>query len=131
MLHRVVPNPDDDSKVMTAQYSYACGFGELLGDGWLARYEYDPEQAIKDPEYKYSVAHVHFNGHSEGYNPGAIPEGKSLQDLHFPTRRIALEDFVEHLIVELGVEPRGSRKAALRILADSREGFKDRQTRHK
>lgn len=130
ILHRVISNPEDHSKVMTAGYSYAYGFGELFKDGWLARYEYDPEQAIKDPDYEYSIAHVHFNGQSNGYNPDAIPKGKALQDLHFPTRRIALEDFIEHLIVELGVEPRGSKEAALGILAESRGGFKDRQTRH-
>lgn len=131
ILHRVIPNPDNDRKVMTANYSYAYGFGTLLEDGWLMRYEYDPEQLIKDPSYEYSVAHVHFNGESEGYEPTATPEAKPLHKLHFPTRRIFFEDFIEHLIVEMGVMPRKSKKAALEILDDSRKGGSKRQTRHK
>ncbi len=111
VLQRIVPNPEEpEEKVGTANYSYAYGFGENLDEGWLVRYDYVPEKAEREDGYQYPVGHVHFNGCSEAYE-GFEVEGKSqLHKLHFPTRRISLEDFIEHLIIELRVPTKCGRK---------------------
>jgi hypothetical protein len=50
---------------------------------------------------------------------------KQLDRLHFPTRRISLEDFIEHLIVELRVPTKRGEEAALEVLAESRRTFEE------
>lgn len=126
ILQRIVPNPDNpQGKVRTANYSYAYGFGGSLDEGWLVRYDYVPERAERDGEYEYPVGHVHFNGRSDAYGRLEMEGKKELDRLHFPTRRIGLEDFIEHLIVEMRVPTRRGKEAALKVLAESRETFEN------
>jgi len=126
VLQRIVPNPDNpQEKVRTANYSYAYGFGENLDEGWLVRYDYVPERAERDEEYEYPVGHVHFNGRSEAYERLEMEGKKELDRLHFPTRRVGLEDFIEHLVVEMGVPTKRGNGAALKVLAESRETFEN------
>ncbi len=87
------------------------------------RYDYVPEEADYDPEYRYPVGHVHFNGHSAAYEAFEAASKKPLHRLHFPTRRINLEDFIEHLVVEVGVPTKHGQEKALEILAESRRRF--------
>lgn len=122
------PNPGDGSKVQTAEYSYVYASSADADNDWLVRYDYVPEEA-SSPGYRYPVAHVHFNGYSEKYERLAIPGKKPLEKLHFPTRRISLEDFIEHLIIEFAVPTRSDPEEALELLSDSREGFDYRRTR--
>lgn len=122
------PNPSDGSEVQTAEYSYVYASSADADNDWLVRYDYVPEEA-SSPEYRYPVAHVHFNGYSEHYEQIAIPEKKPLEKLHFPTRRISLEDFIEHLIIEFSVPTKCGYAEALELLSDSREGFEYRRTR--
>jgi len=126
ILQRIVPNPEQpEEKVRTANYSYAYGFGEGLDEGWLVRYDYVPERAERDEEYEYPVGHVHFNGHSEAYDRYEVEDKKQLDRLHFPTRRISLEDFIEHLVIEMKVPTKQGEEAALDVLAESRKVFEE------
>jgi hypothetical protein len=84
------------------------------------------QKAATHPEYEYPVAHVHFNGTSKAYDGFNIPEKKDLHRLHCPTERITIEDFIEHLIIELKVPTHGDREAALGFLAESRREFHER-----
>jgi len=131
LLHRVTLSSDDPAgAVSTAEYSYAYGFGDNLDEGWLVRYDYVPEEAEFNPEYKYPVGHVHFNGRSAAYEAFEAAGTKPLHRLHFPTRCISLEDFIEHLVVEMGVPTRHGQESALELLADSRNKFaKEKRTR--
>ncbi len=126
VLQRIIPSPENPrEKVRTANYSYAYGFGESLDEGWLVRYDYVPERAERDEEYEFPVGHVHFNGHSEAYDRYEVEDKKQLDKLHFPTRRISLEDFIEHLIIEMKVPTKHGKEAALEVLAESRRGFEE------
>lgn len=122
------PNPSDGSKVQTAEYSYVYAASADADNDWIVRYDYVPEEASSS-EYRYPVAHIHFNGYSEYYDQLAIPGKKLLEKLHFPTRRITLEDFIEHLIIEFAVPTKCDYEEALELLSDSREGFEYRRTR--
>lgn len=123
---RIIPNPDNpEQKVRTADYSYAYGFGENLDEGWVVRYDYVPESAERDEHYEYPVGHVHFNGHSGAYERFEMEGKKQLDRLHFPTRRISLEDFIEHLIVEIEVPTKDGKEAARKVLDESRSGFEE------
>lgn len=128
---RILPHPEKpEDKVTTAEYSYAYGFGENLDEGWLVRYDYVPEMAESNKEFEYPVGHVHFNGRSEAYDALEMEGKKQLARIHFPTRRISLEDFIEHLIVEMGVPTKSGKEAALKVLAESRDTFKqEKQTK--
>ena len=135
ILQRIVPHTEKpEEKVTTAEYSYVYGFGENLDEGWLVRYDYVPEMAERDKEkkkaerdkekkYEYPVGHVHFNGYSEAYDAFEMEGKKQLDRLHFPTKRISLEDFIEHLVVEMGVSTKFGKDEARRVLAESRETF--------
>ena len=125
VFQRVLPNPEDTSKVTTAESSYSYGLDRDLENDWLIRYDYVPERAERDPEYNYPVGHVHFNGYSETYQAFEIADKKPLYKLHFPTRRVSLEDFVEHLIWELGVPTKQGDEQTMRLLAESREKFEN------
>jgi hypothetical protein len=130
VVQRVLPNPQGRTwKVTTAEYSYTYLLPPGSDDDWLLRYDYVPEEAA-NPEYKYPVAHVHFNGTSEPYDNFKMPEKKPLPKIHFPTGRIALEDFIEYLIIEHKVPTQHDEQEALALLAESREEFhKKRRTR--
>lgn len=130
VYQRVLPNPKDHRKVTTAEYQYMYGYGVPLKEHWIARWDYVPEEE-GNPEYDYPVAHVHFNGSPRAYDELPV-EGKTpFHKLHFPTKRIAFEDFLEHLIVELKVPLRSGidKKKARELLADSRRGFEDKRTK--
>lgn len=130
VFQRILPNSEDPRKVTTAESSYSYGVGQDLEDDWLVRYDYVPERAESDPEYQYPVGHLHFGGHSETYEAFEMEDKKPLHKLHFPTRRVSLEDFLEHLIVELKVPTRRGKDEALELLAESRRIFEgDKRTR--
>jgi hypothetical protein len=130
VFQRVLPNPKDPRKVTTSESSYSYGVGQNLEDDWLIRYDYVPERAERDPEYKYPIGHVHFNGYSESYEAFEMDDKKPLHKLHFPTRRVSLEDFIEHLIIEMGVPTKRGQEKALELLAESRKRFEtEKRTR--
>jgi hypothetical protein len=130
VFQRVLPNPEDPRKVTTAESSYSYGLGQNLEDDWLIRYDYVPERAEIDPEYQYPVGHVHFSGNSETYDAFKLDGKKLLHKLHSPTRRISLEDFLEHLIIELKVPTKRGKDSALELLAESRRiSEEEKQTR--
>lgn len=130
VFQRILPNLEDSSKVTTAESSYSYGVGQNLEEDWLIRYDYVPERASSDSEYQYPVGHIHFNGYSESYESFEMDDKKPLHKLHFPTRRISLEDFVEHVIVEMGVPTKQGERKSLELLAESREGFeKEKRTK--
>ena len=129
IVQRVVVNPDDYSKVTTAEYQYVYGFSEDLDNEWVLRYEYVPEQAEFDPEYKYPIGHVHFNGVPDSYERFEMDDKKPYPDLHCPTKRIALEDFIEHLILELRVPTKVAKEDCLALLAESRREYEGKKTK--
>ncbi len=96
---------------------------------WLLRYDYVPEEE-ENLEYSYPVAHIHFNGTSEVYDNFKMTGKKPIPKLHCPTGRIALEDFIEHLIIEHHVPTHGDEQEALALLTENRDEFhRQRRTR--
>jgi hypothetical protein len=114
----ILPNPEVPSGVTTMDYVYAYALGPNPKTDSLVRYDYAPYRPTK-----YPVAHVHFNGTSEAYDSFLDLPDKMLHDVHFPTDRITVEDFIEHLIIEYDTPTRGSRTEALKFLAECRKGF--------
>lgn len=127
VLQRVTINPENYNKVTTAEYQYVYGFSEDLDNEWVLRYEYVPEEAEFDPDFEYPIGHVHFNGRSSSYEQFQAEDKKPYPDLHCPTRRIALEDFIEHLIIELQVPTKRAKKHCLEILAESRSTYENKK----
>jgi Family of unknown function (DUF6516) len=101
---RLVPNTRDPKIVSTAKYSYSYSLSSDFDNGWLVRYDYEPEEE-DNPDYPYPISHVHVNGANESYSEFMQGRGerKVLPDVHLPTKRISLEDFIRHLIVEFRV----------------------------
>jgi hypothetical protein len=123
--HTIRHSPEVPSEVTTVEYVYAYALGPDPKNDWLVRYDYSPDRPMR-----YPVAHVHFNGRSDAYDRFPKPEDKELYELHFPTDRITVEDFIEHLILEYDVPTHNGRKAALDLLAKSRREFhKEYRTR--
>jgi hypothetical protein len=101
------------------KYVYAYALGPDPKTDWLLRYDdYAPYRPTK-----YPTAHVHFNGVSDAYSKFSNPGGKALRDVHCPTDRITIEDFIEHLILEYDAPTRDGKAAALRFLGQSRKRF--------
>ena len=123
VFQRILPSPGDTRKVTIAESSYSYGVGRNLEEDWLVRYDYVSERAETDPEYQYPVGHIHFNGYSEIYEAFEMADKKPLHKLHFPTKRVSLEDFLEHLIVEIGAPTKQGKDEALELLAESRRTF--------
>jgi hypothetical protein len=123
----ILPNSEDHSKVTTAEYSYSYALGPDPDKDWLLRYDYVPDEPVRNPEYEYPVAHVHFNGVSEAYDRLDQAEDKPLHKLHCPTERITVEDFIEHLIIEFDALTGEKRTVALALLAQSRRRFHEQE----
>lgn len=132
ILQRLVPHPKDARAVQTAKYSYSCSLGPNVDDEWLIRYDYVP--VMGEDDFPYPVSHMHINAENSAYDSfmeGTKREGRPLSRLHFPTKRVSLEDFIEHLIVEFEVPVlHGKDKEdALETLNRGRERFERRRTR--
>ncbi len=132
VLQRVVPNPEDPDRVRTAAYSYSYSLGPNPDEEWLVRYDYVPERS-QDPEHPYPASHVHVNATNGSYDEfmASSGEDRPLSQVHFPTGRISLQDFVEHLLVEFRVPILYGRsmREALEILEEGREEFREKRTR--
>jgi len=132
VLQRVVPNPEDPDRVRTAAYSYSYSLGPDHDEEWLVRYDYVPERAAQEPEHPYPASHVHVNASNGSYDEfmRALSEDRPLSQVHFPTGRISLEDFVEHLLIEFRVPILYGRsvREALEILEEGREEFRKKRT---
>ncbi|MDN5696564.1 MAG: hypothetical protein L0G70_01165 [Rubrobacter sp.] len=76
-----------------------------------------------EDDYEYPTAHLHFNGYSEDYESFYLENKKALHKLHFPSGRISLEDFIEHLIVEFGLLSEHKKRQAVQLLEESRSTF--------
>ena len=125
VLQRVGPHPDPEKehKVTTLEYLYAFRIGADPTTEPLVRYEYVPEQAATE-DYPHPKGHVHLSADSPAYTALIAPhEKKPLHQVHFPTGRITLEDFIELLILEFHVPPRGSLQEARALLDKSRRVF--------
>jgi hypothetical protein len=130
---RLVPNANDPKIVSTARYSYSYSLGPDFDADWLVRNDYESE-VEGNPDYPYPVSHVHVNGTNEAYTEfvkNTQGEDKPLSDVHLPTRRISLEDFIEHLIVEFKVPLLEGKTVAeiLTILNEGRSQFEANRTR--
>ncbi len=101
---RLVANKKNPKIVSTAKYSYSYSLSPDFDHDWLVRYDYEPEEE-GNPDYPYPISHVHVNGVNESYTAFMATQGekKVLPDVHLPTKRISLEEFVRHLIVEFKV----------------------------
>jgi hypothetical protein len=133
ILQRLVPNSEDPRVVSTAKYSYSCSLGPEPDEDWLIRYDYVPQEE-GNPDYPYPVSHVHINAKNETYDSfmeASEGEYKPLSDIHLPTKRVSLEDFIEHLIVEFDVPPIHGKTttAVLEILKKQRERFQQRRSK--
>lgn len=107
---RLVPNKKNPKIVSTARHSYSYSLSSDFDHDWLVRYDYEPEEEC-NPDYPYPISHVHVNGVNESYTAFMATQGekKVLSDVHLPTKRISLEEFVRHLIVEFKVPLLGGR----------------------
>jgi hypothetical protein len=101
---RLVPNKNKPKKVSTAKHSYSYSLSPNFDRDWLVRYDYEPEEE-DNLNYPYPISHVHINGVNESYRKFMVAQGekKVLSDIHLPTKRIGLEDFIRHLLVEFRV----------------------------
>jgi hypothetical protein len=91
-----------------------------------------PERA-QDSEHPYPASHVHVNATNRYYDEfmRGLGEDRPLSQVHFPTGRISLEDFVEHLLIEFRVPVLYGRsvREAIEILDEGREEFREKRTR--
>lgn len=106
-----------DGHCETQAYSYRLQAGANR-DSWLIRWEYF--RARPRPDYEYPLAHVHLNGR--------FADGRPIERLHVPTRRIPLELVIWHLAAEWGVESKSDDWQ--QVLDASIAGFDDRRTGH-
>ena len=90
---------------------------ELMDENWIFRYDYEGAEA-EAGGYQYPVAHLHINATPRSYR-GAKP----FPRLHFPTRRLSLEEIIRHLIVEHDVPTLCPRDEALAFLEQQQEEF--------
>lgn len=106
-----------DGHCQTESYSYRLQ-ADASTKSWLIGWEYyrDPPR----PDYAYPLAHVHVSG--------TLSNGEPIGRFHIPTRRIALELVVWHLIAEWGVDARTKDWSA--VLQESITGFDQRRTAH-
>ena len=91
-------------------------------EDWIFRYEYEPALAAAG-NYQYPVAHMHVNAKPEHYDGD-----KPFPELHFPTRRLSLEEIIRHLIIEHDATTRGSREDALAFLEKQLVAFEQKRT---
>lgn len=122
----ITPHESNPDKVTTTWYSYSYALGPDHDRDWLVRYDYVPLKAMED-DYEYPSAHLHFNGHSDTYEDFDLEDKKALHKLHFPSKRISLEDFIEHLIVEFRLLPESEKHEAVRFLEESRSTFEEKK----
>lgn len=132
---------DGRDRYLAVESSKVHVFVEPDGREPLFRYEYERSISARLP-----AAHIQFHGtHPEleqamGECGDSTPRARRrrrgkdpirLSALHFPVGgsrfRPALEDVMEMLIEEFGVEPAGSVKSAREALADSREAWRRTQ----
>ncbi len=140
IYQRLVPNEEDPRKVNTAESSYSYSLGPNPDEHWLVRYDYEPDKEHdeeseneSDEDGPYPIAHVHVNAHNETYDEfiTSIKDKYSpLSDIHLPTKRISLEEFIQHLIVEFKVPLLygKTKKESLEILDEHRRRFEARRT---
>ena len=132
---------DGHEQYMAISESQIRVFVEPDGRAPLFRYEYD-----RHIVGTLRAAHIQFHGNHPELEQAMADCGDStsrakarkrgrkrvsLDDLHFPVGgsrfRPALEDVLEMLIEEFGVQPVGSVKAARKTLADAREDWRRTQ----
>jgi len=132
---------DGHDRYLAVDSSKVHVFVEPEGRQPLFRYEYERSMSPRLP-----AAHIQFHGtHPEleqamAEGGDSTPRAKRrkrgkapirLSALHFPVGgsrfRPALEDVMEMLIEEFGVEPEGSVRAAREVLAQSRETWRRTQ----
>lgn len=106
-----------DGHCETRAYSYRLQ-ADATRESWLIRWEYF--RACPRPDYAYPLAHVHLNGR--------FVDGRPIERLHVPTRRVPLELVIWHLVAEWGVESKSDDWQ--QVLDASIAGFDDRRIGH-
>lgn len=109
-----------DGRNSVQAYSYRLQLAEERNT-WILRWEYHRDRP--KPEYTYPRAHLHLNG-SLGHEVESHLD-KPPPHLHIPTRRVALEAVLWHVIAEWGVVSRTDDWESL--LTDSISGFDARR----
>lgn len=105
----------DDGHCHTESYGYRLQESEAR-DSWRVRWEFFDKEPL--PDYPYPLAHVHVRA--------TLPDGDSVERLHFPTSRVPLELVIWHLIAEWGV--RSKTDEWQEVLRESMKGFGERRT---
>ncbi len=110
-----------DERVAVQSYGYRLQ-EDAERDSWLIRWEFlrrDPS-----PDHAYPRAHLHFNGVLASTTASQFLK-KPESHLHIPTRRVAIESVIWHLIAEWGVQPRSENWRQL--LTESIAGWDERR----
>lgn len=105
MIHHVADTIDPVRPWKVSKVSYAYGVqdeqdAEILSYHWHPRDPFQPtgESKAREP-------HLHLSNTIRPISPGRDYKNLPLADLHVRTGRVLLEDVVEFLIAECGVEP--------------------------
>lgn len=119
-----VPGPERRLNKM-ATISYSCQYSTTSPDDpdWVFRYEYETEPL--DARARYPVGHLHVNAEPRNYSQ--IETIKGFSSLHFPTRRLTLEEILWHLINEYTPSVSNVEKDEwFELLNESKAGYEER-----
>jgi hypothetical protein len=107
----------------TLGYSYQYSTTSPEDPNWVLRYEYEVEPL--DPRSRYPAGHLHVNAEPKEYARAATM--KSFPALHLPTRRLAVEEIVWHLINEHTPGANASDKEKwFTFLNESKAGYEEK-----
>lgn len=103
-------------KVEASSYQYQS---DDMGKHWIFRYDY-----VRDnPNNPHPESHLHVQG--DLHADGALPKGKPLGRVHFPSRRMPIEAVIRLLIREFGVPARTKDEFWEPLLAESEDPFRE------
>lgn len=101
-------------KVRSSSFQYQA---DRNGDRWICRYDY-----IRQPPEPHPSTHLHINGSLA--EPSCLPAGRSLESVHFPTDRVAIEAVIRLLIEQFDVSSNVASEIWRPLLAESEAAFK-------
>ena len=99
-------------KVEASAYQYQL---DKAGENWTFRYDY-----IRDPNNEYPASHVQIRG---TLTADVLDQGRTLERVHFPTRRMSIESIIRLLIQDFKVPPKTDASFWRPLLEESLRSF--------